>query len=233
MKRTALAFALVLALSLSAVAEAVEAPSATENSWTTKAPMHQARIFLGAAVVNGKIYAIGGIDDNGPTAINEEYDPATDTWTYKTPMPTPRYFFGIAVCQNKIYCIGGKGDGYSAIAVNEVYDPAKDTWQTLKPAPTARMNLQASVVNGKIYLMGGRVSDFPDYNSTIFNLNEVYDPLIDTWTTKTPMPQAASGIASAVVDNKIYVMTPTVNMIYDPQTDSWSQGAPPLASKLK
>jgi hypothetical protein len=31
-----------------------------EDSWASKAPMHQARGSLGVAVVNGKIYAIGG-----------------------------------------------------------------------------------------------------------------------------------------------------------------------------
>ena len=31
-----------------------------ENSWVSKTPMHGARAHLGVAVVNGKIYAIGG-----------------------------------------------------------------------------------------------------------------------------------------------------------------------------
>ena len=30
------------------------------NSWVTKAPMGWARAYLGVAVINGKIYAIGG-----------------------------------------------------------------------------------------------------------------------------------------------------------------------------
>ena len=213
-------------------AEAVSSGNSTGDSWATKAPMHQARIGLRAAAVNGKIYAIGGVGDirgigYSSLAINEEYDPATDTWTYKTSMPTPRYAFAIAVYKNKLYCMGGKAGGFSATGVNEVYDPAADTWRTLKPMPTARMNLQANVVDGKIYLIGGRVSDQPDHNDTVFSLNEAYDPSTNTWTTKASMPQAAAVYASAAVNNKIYAITQTLNMIYDAQNDSWSQGTPP------
>jgi N-acetylneuraminic acid mutarotase len=207
---------------LIAVKPASSSADAAENSWASKAPMHQARAGLGVAVVNGKIYAIGGNTwekesaqhtTGGVVGTNEEYDPATDTWTFKASMPTPREAFAIAVCQNRIYCIDE--------GVNEVYDPATDTWENKTPMPTARTGLQANVVNGKIHLIGG----YP--NKT---LNEVYDPTTDTWTTKVPMPTEASGYAtsyaSAVVDNKIYIIDSNLNQIYDAETDTWSIGAP-------
>ena len=81
--------------------------SAAEDSWTTMEPMSSARGGMGVAVVDGKIYAIGGHDWGNYFGINEMYDPATNTWTTKTSMPTPRSNFGIAVVENKIYAIGG------------------------------------------------------------------------------------------------------------------------------
>jgi N-acetylneuraminic acid mutarotase len=207
---------------------ALSSAEMVEDSWASKAPMQQARSGLGVAVVNGKIYAIGGSTRSGEVGTNEEYDPATDTWTFKKPMPTPRASFATAVYQNKIYCIGGR--------VNEVYDPATDKWETKTPMPTARSSLKANVVNGKIYLIGGVVPDSSaacGFSSV--TLNEVYDPSTDSWTTKTPMPHVTSSGASVTVDGKIYVIGglgpehpgESLNQIYDPETDTWRLGATP------
>jgi hypothetical protein len=81
-----------------------------ENVWVSKASMQVARGSLGVAVVDGKIYAIGGISDDGVVGVNEEYDPETDMWVFKKSMPTPRESFAIVSCQGKIYCIGGTTD---------------------------------------------------------------------------------------------------------------------------
>jgi hypothetical protein len=235
-KSIALLLVLVfLAASCTVVAKPVfSSVDVVENTWATKAPMHQARTGLGVAVVNDRIYAVGGStaigslpsvggsavlgynDLGGHTGTNEEYDPASDTWTTKESMPTPRIVFATAVCQNKIYCIGGKtSNGFTGI--NEVYDPATDTWETKTPMPTARGWLTAGVVNGKIYLIGGS----PDSS-----LNEVYDPATDSWTTKASMPFGAWGKA-VVVDDKIYVIGGSKLQMYEPAADRWSQGAPP------
>jgi N-acetylneuraminic acid mutarotase len=222
MKRTAITLTLISALLMLAVAGTLSVYAA-EDSWASKAPMHEARSGLGVAVVNGKIYAIGGASSNGFRATTEEYDPATNTWSFKEPMPTPRSAFGIAVYQNKIYCIGGYISG-DATGANEVYDPATDMWETKASMPTPTLNLQANVVNGKIYLIGGNSNG---------KLNQVYDPANDTWLTKASVPTAVSSYASAVVDNKIYVITSNLNQIYDAENDSWSLGPPaPLPAVL-
>jgi hypothetical protein len=223
---------------------------ATENVWTAKTPMPTPRDNLGAATVNGKIYAIGGsnaVPNSGPNLlnINEEYDPTTDNWTEKAPMPTARELFGIAVCQNKIYVFGGINGflgvgsdypGYALTGVNEVYDPSNDTWATVAPMPTVRAGLQANVVDGKIYLIGGYLPlSKPPWNYPASSINEVYDPSSNTWTTAAPAPipihstSSGSGIdshASAVVGSKIYVMGENVNEIYDTKTDTWTSGTP-------
>jgi hypothetical protein len=187
--------------------------------------MHVARSGLGVAVVNGKIYAIGGYTAHNITGANEEYDPITDSWIMRTPMPTPKAFFAITVYQNQIYCIGGNNPPSDT---NEVYDPATDKWQTKAPMPTPRYELQANAVNGKIYCIGGTTS-----NGQSTAINEVYAPSTDKWSTMSLMPKATTLYASATVNNRIYIIggffggNPGLNQIYDPQTDTWSEGAPP------
>jgi len=230
-KRFTPMFVLLLFLYFSPSPFLVPHAEATEDSWATKAEMPTARAGFGVAVVNGKIYAIGGSDGRYLTT-NEMYDPSTDTWATKKSMPTKRGHFGIAVHQNKIYVIGGEtGDGPTG--VNEVYDPATDTWETKTSMPTPRENLCANVVNGKIYLIGGNTFNTLAW-PVLSNKTEVYDPSTDLWTTKASIPNfeglGFADIASAAVNNKIYVIggeeqaITDLNQIYDPETDTWSSG---------
>lgn len=199
---------------------AVEAQSA--NSWVEKAPMPTARFSFGVAVLNGKIYAVGGAvatQSGELSAANEEYDPITNMWAEKAPMPTQRYGCAVASYENKIYVFGGGINGSIYTNVTEVYDPVADTWVTKAAMPSARILLQANVVDDKIYLIGG-------YDNRTFN--EVYDPATDSWTTKAPIPTEVVAYLSAVVDGKIYVIGGAFNnltQIYDPKTDTWSSGA--------
>ena len=103
-----------------AVKPTLSSDDVIENSWASKAPMQVARSSLGVAVVNDKIYAIGGTTENGVVNTNEEYNPVSDTWTYKKPMPTPRENFAITSYQNKIYCVGGSLNNGTATEANEV-----------------------------------------------------------------------------------------------------------------
>ncbi|HSV49671.1 MAG TPA: kelch repeat-containing protein [Candidatus Acidoferrales bacterium] len=244
MKRHTAALLLILIATFCLIpTQLLTTASAAADSWATKAPMNQARSDLGVAVVNGKIYAIGGCTANGLvpnthgndyqakgwiTNATEEYDPTIGTWTFKSTMPTARYQFAITSFQNKIYCIGGVLNWASAnltyTGINEVYDPETDTWETKAPMPTATTG-QAHLVGDKIYFLGGR-----GQNGT--TLNQVYDPSTDSWRTKAPLP-ARSHLVSAVTGNKIYaiayqqdigVHSHSNTFIYDPVKDRWSSG---------
>ncbi|MDI9578807.1 MAG: kelch repeat-containing protein [Thermoproteota archaeon] len=230
----------ILITILTATAPALAQTDAVGDSWNSKTPLQVARGGLGVAVVDGKIYAIGGSTRTGPPSspasivgTNEEYDPVTDTWNFKTPMPTPRYSFAIATYQGKLYCIGGYTSNLSRTGVNEVYDPATNMWETKISMPTPRSDLQATIVDGKIYLIGGVVENKTSgsrYSTS--PLNEVYDPATNTWTTKEPLPYMLPNYASATIDSKIYLIGGSLdgqhtalNQIYNTITDSWTIGS--------
>src|SRR5947199_178421 len=56
------------------------------NAWHEVARMPTARGALGAAGLDGKLYAVGG-EANGNVPANEVYDPATDSWTRLAALP--------------------------------------------------------------------------------------------------------------------------------------------------
>ena len=84
----------------------LQAYDPSTDTWSAKAPMPTARRALAVAVVNGKLYAIGGNTDeltHQLVATVEVYDPATDSWSTKAPMPTPRMLLACATVNGIIY----------------------------------------------------------------------------------------------------------------------------------
>jgi N-acetylneuraminic acid mutarotase len=222
-KIIALLLALIMLASASSIIiKQASSDEATGDSWAIMTPMPTARAGLEVAVVDGKIYAIGG-SNNGFSKANEMYDPAANNWTVKAQMPTARSGFGIAVYGKKIYCIGGAaGPNSEPTGVVEVYDTVTDSWETKTSMPTSRHGIDANLVNGEIYVIGGSKG-----SPVALNLNEVYDPESDTWTTKAA-PVGVYNYASAVVDGTIYVIGgggSDLTQIYTPDNDTWSQGA--------
>jgi N-acetylneuraminic acid mutarotase len=150
------------------------------NSWETLAPMPSPRAYFSACVVNGKIYAIGGIHKfpfPGLTTIFE-YDPASDTWEVKQPMLKGRYLPSTCVVDGKIFCIGGNpldlaADGSTAV---EVYDPATDSVYQASDMNYLRYGAASGVVNDKIYIMGG--CNDAHYN-TYTSKTEIGIPIFD------------------------------------------------------
>jgi len=204
--------------------------------WLSMAPMPTPRGYAIIAVVNAKIYVIGGVlANNSLSNANEEYDPGLNVWTKKAPMPTSRSQHACGVVNNKIYVIGGSSNGY-AISTNEEYDPVLDKWTTKSPMPTNQYFPAIGVVGNKIYTIGG----WDSTQSLTTGCNAEYDPATNTWSIKTPMPTTRVRHAVGVVNNKIYVIggyfykgpnlgsadDTNANEEYDPVTNQWKSKTP-------
>jgi N-acetylneuraminic acid mutarotase len=100
----------------------------------------------------------------------------------------------------------------------------ENSWATKEPLPMACGGIVG--LNGKIYAIGGS----GDYANVSYVNNAVleYNPALDVWTAKKPMPTKRHGFATAVYQNKIYVIggPDGVNQVYDPVTDTWETKTP-------
>jgi len=181
------------------------------DTWETKTPMPTPRKQLNAHTVNGKIYFIGGRTGGQYSTVdlNEVYDPETDSWTTKTPIPYPVVLYASVVFNNKIFIIGGQ-DEYiypGNLDTVQIYNPANDTWSFGTPMSTLVFQAVAGATSGKlatkrIYVIGGLLE-----KSLIgTNINQVYNPENDSWTTGAFMPTARFNSHIAVVQDKLYVM---------------------------
>ena len=200
------------------------------NEWTIIESTTANKGQSASAIVNEKIYIIGGYNDVNYFNTVEVYDPKTNEWDIKSNMPTTRRALTSVVIDNKIYCIGGRTNQSIDTGVLEVYDPLTDTWETKTSMPTTRSFFTSSVVDGKIYCIGG------EHNGNTTNIVEVYDPTTDTWETKASMPTSRGYLTSSVIDGKIYCIggnTTTsepkfrsnILEVYNPVDNTWETKA--------
>ena len=120
------------------------------NRWRPLAVLPTPRGALAAAVLGGKIHAVGGVGWRGRnTPAREDYDPATNQWTALAGVPTARDHLAVAAVDGRLYALGGRVDGsYSRnLAANEAYDPAAGRWVERAPMPTARSGIAAAVLD--------------------------------------------------------------------------------------
>src|SRR5512133_2670811 len=75
-------------------------------------PLPSTRGALAAAVLDGKIHAVGGVGWRGRnTPAHEVYDPATNRWTALAYVPTARDHLAVAAMDGRLYAVGGRIDG--------------------------------------------------------------------------------------------------------------------------
>jgi N-acetylneuraminic acid mutarotase len=153
----------------------------------------------------------------------------SNAWTTKTSMQVARSSLGAAVVNDQIYAIGGVLDPPSWIQctnINEKYNPALNTWIFKASMPTARASFAIVAFNNKIYCIGG-TTGVKNGQYVASEANEVYDPQIDTWTTKASIPTPRVGVTASVVEGKIYLIGGNSNIteVYDPATDKWTTKA--------
>ena len=139
------------------------------NTWTTKVGQFQGGTAYQdstAAVLNGKIYFVGGMPINGGQVgaqpILEEYDPTANTWTQKASLPTPVGSAGVAAVNGKLYVVGGYGNSIvngsfqkAPLGTTQVWDPTTNTWSTLGNLQTVRWGLGLSAIGSTLYAIDG------------------------------------------------------------------------------
>ena len=136
--------------------------------WVAEAAMPNGRNHLGAAVINGVAYAVGGchVYDmvHGNVAEVDAYDPVANAWTQvaSLPMPWSSNETSTMVVNTKIVLVGGQTNGgYDGIYLSavEAYDPTVNAWQQVATLPEANEGQSAAYVNGQLVVAGGTVDN--------------------------------------------------------------------------
>lgn len=139
------------------------------DTWAKAPKMPTRRDPMSVAVVNNRMYVIGGRGwpkaGGGPLlTVIEVYDPINRQWKKKNDILDVRQAFSTVVVADEIYLIGGFAHA-EFLAIVEVYNPQKDTWIDIPELPTGRMPYGAAAVKSKVYVFAGYNRErgyFPD-----------------------------------------------------------------------
>jgi N-acetylneuraminic acid mutarotase len=98
------------------------------NSWQTKAPMSHPFHDMAGAVVNGKLFMVGGSDNfsgEDPDPELEVYNPVSNSWASRTPLPFGAAEGATVGAGGKVYYITGRvfstGGGEGLLDASQVY----------------------------------------------------------------------------------------------------------------
>ena len=135
------------------------------KNWEVAAPASISRNSATSAVLNEKLYIIGG-RKSGKLAKNlgdaEVYDEKTDKWESISPLPVSLAGLAATVLNGKIFVTGGEAFGANgnwktgrAFQQVWVYDPNRDSWQREQDMPGARHGHGSVSINDSMYIIGG------------------------------------------------------------------------------
>jgi serine/threonine protein kinase/N-acetylneuraminic acid mutarotase len=224
------------------VSDALWVYDPVNSVWSRKAPMPTARQLCAGAVLNDRLYVIGGIAGSNILATMESYDPETDRWREEPPLPTARSALGAAVMNQRLYVVGGSWrttGGTNLLATVESWQPGQ-AWQSEPPLLTPVSGAFVTAVGDTIFVAGGKTAFSETTDLQTFGLRQ------KGWVRLQPVPEARYfGSGAVAFGPKLFLfggwndLPGTGNLphpdvfSYDPSRNSWSRSITPAWSKQR
>jgi N-acetylneuraminic acid mutarotase len=153
------------------------------NKWIEKASIPTPRLAPSVAIIENKIYVLGGIgfNENGQLGkllqTIEVYDPQTDQWETKKPMPKSLWGAeGVIVKDNNLFLINIRSTEQHPEYNIYVYYPQSENWVAIDSTIPKRYSEQGvTLLDNKIYVIGGHDDTFTQYGDLYIGTIEKLD----------------------------------------------------------
>ncbi|KAM9718101.1 kelch-like protein 9 [Menidia menidia] len=174
------------------------------NNWEALSEMQEKRCSFSVAILDGKIYAIGGLCEPDHIESVESYCPNTNTWSFTWPLDLPLSGHVAKVAQEQIFISGGRNGDYLCLSSMFRYQPDMgSTYMANMSNPRALHCMES--LGDCLYVAGGITTH--DNMIVIDQLTcEMYNPTQDSWTCLAPLPLPHVGAGSAILEGKFYVL---------------------------
>lgn len=209
--------------------------AANQGSWVARAPLPLPRSEMAwATTLNGRMHMVGGYGaQRVDRPYHHVYDPAADKWLDAPQLPRGANHVGVCVVGGKLHAIGGFVEQNRKPDTN-CYVLDGEAWRAIAPLPRPCGAIACVERAGLLHAIGGAVGDtFPTKRSVDWHL--VYDPRIDQWSTRAPMPTGRDHTGTLTVNGLIHVIGGRVDSfhtnsnlhhVYDGREDKWIPRAP-------
>jgi N-acetylneuraminic acid mutarotase len=194
--------------------------------WALLAPMPEGRGETTTAVLDGRLYVIGGLAGLVPRTSDAVavYDPASDSWADGPSLPEPRHHTAAVALDGTIWLAGGAPgvDRWSPETNLWRLDAGAGAWTAATPMPEGRWGHRLVALDGRLYVVGGQGGS----GATL-----IYDPAADAWDTGAALEENRDHLAVVAVEGEIWAIAGRNGGvrarvdIYDPAADEWRIGA--------
>jgi hypothetical protein len=170
--------------------------SISGDNWTVSAGTGDSVAFYACAAANGKVYKIGGYNNDKDVTIRAtwEYEPGIG-WTRKANMPWRWSHAARWVKNDTIYLGGGADETHIASPATFIYDPVNDTWASdstlFAYLPNDIYNASSAMYEGIFYLMAGGING----DNVLF-----YDKNANSWKEYFPLLEKRTSAAGVGVE---------------------------------
>jgi len=200
----------------------VEVYDPIAGRWKDAEAMSMLRSRVGVAVMQNRLYAIGGY--NGQERLNtvEVFDAQTGRWSKVASMNCKRSAVGAVAVNDHLYVCGGF-DGLSSLDTVERFDPTENGWSMVSNMTKHRSAAGVVTLLGKIYALGGH------NGLSIFDSVELLDTVTGVWAETVPMLSKRCRLGVATLHGKIYACggydgSSFLRSVecFDPVTNKWN-----------
>ncbi|TMQ13854.1 MAG: hypothetical protein E6J90_27815 [Deltaproteobacteria bacterium] len=195
----------------------------TDRAWRAIAalPAGDERGASGVVTATGRIYLLGGASSTAALASCLEYDLVTQTWSHLPDLPAPRaHPAAMRRADGTLIVAGGFASVDASEPRGEVWalpppGAVPRAWQPRAPMhrpgePDTRGDCAYGVVLGQLVCAGG------EGGLAARRVVESYDPYLDAWTAREPMPVDRAGTPGAVIGGRLFIPGGAATATLDP-----------------
>ncbi|HEX4976448.1 MAG TPA: kelch repeat-containing protein [Nocardioides sp.] len=162
--------------------------------WKDLPPLPHPRYAHTVTLHDGKIYVVGGRDQDGPVSAVDVFDPVRRTWTTAdVPMPSARDSHDAVSTPDGLLVVGGwLGDGPTDRV--DLYDPATGEWTAAPSLPVPMSRAGVAVADGRVWVSLHTTSYVLDVDER------------RSWEPANAISLSRHGLGYVLVDDALYAI---------------------------